>query len=211
MLCGFIKFSSFVTICNFGIFKMERCIAVFASGSGSNAENIIRYFSGSASVRISLVVSNNPDAYVVERAGLLNIPVAIITKEEFSISEIVLCKLREYQIDFIVLAGFLLRIPDYLIQAYPESIINIHPALLPRFGGKGMYGDHVHKAVVESGEKESGITVHYVNEHYDAGAIIRQERCAVVPGDTYEDVARKVHELEYKFYPRIIEEIIIRQ
>ena len=119
-------------------------------------------------------------------------------------------KLRDFHIDFIVLAGFLLQIPKYLIQAYPGAIINIHPALLPRFGGKGMYGDHVHKAVVEAGEKESGITIHYVNEHYDSGAIIHQEKCAVDPADTYEDVARKVHRLEYEFYPRIIEDIVSR-
>ena len=189
---------------------MERRIAVFASGSGSNAENIIRYFSGSKDIKVSLVVSNKRDAYVIERARLLNVPVLIITKEEFSLPENVLGSLREYKIDFIVLAGFLLHVPDYLIQAYPGSIVNIHPALLPRFGGKGMYGDYVHKAVVEAGEKESGITVHYVNEHYDAGAIIRQERCVIASDDTYEDVARKVHELEYRFYPQIIEEVIIR-
>ena len=141
----------------------------------------------------------------------LKVPELIITKKEFSESEYyVLTKLRDFHIDFIVLAGFLLQIPKYLIQAYPGAIINIHPALLPRFGGKGMYGDHVHKAVVEAGEKESGITIHYVNEHYDSGAIIHQEKCAVDPADTYEDVARKVHRLEYEFYPRIIEDIVSR-
>ncbi|WP_455498079.1 phosphoribosylglycinamide formyltransferase [Coprobacter sp.] len=189
---------------------MKKRIVIFASGSGSNAENIIRYFSASEDIEVSLIISNKPDAYVIERARLLKVPVLVITKDEFSSRENVLGKLRKYQIDYIVLAGFLLRVPDYLIQAYPGSIINIHPALLPRFGGKGMYGDYVHKAVVEAGEKESGITVHYVNEHYDSGAIIRQERCEVIPGDTYEDVARKVHELEYKYYPQIIEELIIR-
>ena len=160
---------------------MNTHIAIFASGSGTNAENIIQYFSKSKSIEVSLVVSNRSDAYVLERARLLKVPELIITKKEFSESE-----------------------------AYPGAIINIHPALLPRFGGKGMYGDHVHKAVVEAGEKESGITIHYVNEHYDSGAIIHQEKCAVDPADTYEDVARKVHRLEYEFYPRIIEDIVSR-
>ena len=190
---------------------MNTHIAIFASGSGTNAENIIQYFSKSKSIEVSLVVSNRSDAYVLERARLLKVPELIITKKEFSESEYyVLAKLRDFHIDFIVLAGFLLQIPKYLIQAYPGAIINIHPALLPRFGGKGMYGDHVHKAVVEAGEKESGITIHYVNEHYDSGAIIHQEKCAVDPADTYEDVARKVHRLEYEFYPRIIEDIVSR-
>ena len=153
---------------------MNTHIAIFASGSGTNAENIIQSFSKSKSIEVS-------------RARLLKVPELIITKKEFSESEYyVLTKLRDFHIDFIVLAGFLLQIPKYLIQAYPGAIINIHPALLPRFGGKGMYGDHVHKAVVEAGEKESGITIHYVNEHYDSGAIIHQEKCAVDPADTYD-------------------------
>lgn len=188
----------------------KKHIAIFASGSGSNAENIIRYFSDSKDIEISLVVSNRSSAYVLERARLLKVPAVVILKEYFNKTDYVLTKLREYQIDFIVLAGFLLHVPDYLIQAYPKAIINIHPALLPRFGGKGMYGDHVHKAVIEAGEKESGITIHYVNEHYDAGTIIYQEKCSIDPSDTYEDVAHKVHELEYKFYPRIIEDTVMQ-
>lgn len=188
----------------------KKHIAIFASGSGSNAENIIRYFSDSKDIEISLVVSNRSSAYVLERARLLKVPAVVILKEDFNKTDYVLAKLREYQIDFIVLAGFLLHVPDYLIQAYPKAIINIHPALLPRFGGKGMYGDHVHKAVIEAGEKESGITIHYVNEHYDAGTIIYQEKCSIDPSDTYEDVAHKVHELEYKFYPRIIEDTVMQ-
>ncbi len=187
---------------------MKKRIAILASGSGSNAENIVRYFSGSENIEVALIISNKSNAYVLERARLLKVPALVIPKEEFSDSDLVLAKLRAYQIDFIVLAGFLLHIPDYLIQAYPGAIINIHPALLPRFGGKGMYGDHVHKAVVAAREKESGITVHYVNELYDAGTIIRQEKCRVDPSDTYMDVAHKVHELEYRFYPRIIEDVM---
>ena len=188
---------------------MNTHIAIFASGSGTNAENIIQYFSKSKSIEVSLVVSNRSDAYVLERARLLKVPELIITKKEFSESEYyVLTKLRDFHIDFIVLAGFLLQIPKYLIQAYPGAIINIHPALLPKFGGKGMYGDRVHEAVVAAGEKESGITIHYINEHYDEGNAIFQATCPVLPTDSPDDVAKKVHALEYEHFPQVIEQVL---
>ena len=188
---------------------MNTHIAIFASGSGTNAENIIQYFSKSKSIEVSLVVSNRSDAYVLERARLLKVPELIITKKEFSESEYyVLTKLRDFHIDFIVLAGFLLQIPKYLIQAYPGAIINIHPALLPKYGGKGMYGDRVHEAVVMAGESESGITIHYIDEHYDEGSTVFQAKCPVLPGNTPADVAKKVHALEYEWFPKIIERVV---
>lgn len=182
-------------------------LAVFASGSGSNAENIIRYFEKNDEVQIKLIVSNKSDAYVHQRARDLGVKSVTFTKKEFETS-VVLEFLQDNGIDFIVLAGFLLRIPANMIDAYPDKIVNIHPALLPKYGGKGMYGDNVHKAVVEAGETESGITIHYVNENYDEGNIIYQAKCPVLPQDTYEDVARKVHELEYKYFPEVIGKLL---
>lgn len=187
---------------------MKKNIAIFASGSGSNAENIIRYFQGNDSIQVSLVLSNKSDAYVLERAHRLRVPSNVFPKEEWVAGDEILAILQEYRIDFIVLAGFLLRVPELLLHAYSDKIINIHPALLPKFGGKGMYGDRVHEAVVASGEKESGITIHYINEHYDEGNTIFQATCHVLPGDTPEEVAKKVHALEYKHFPLIIEEVV---
>jgi phosphoribosylglycinamide formyltransferase-1 len=187
---------------------MKTNIAILASGSGSNAENIIHYFEKNNSVKISLVISNKKNAYVLERARRLNIPSAIVPKSGWEMGATVMALLQQYQIDFIVLAGFLLRVPDTLLHAYPDKIINIHPALLPKFGGKGMYGYNVHKAVVAAGEKESGITIHYVNKHYDEGQIIFQAKCEISPGDSPEDVAKKVHALEYDYFPEVIEKII---
>ncbi len=184
-------------------------IAIFASGSGSNAENIVRYFAANPHVCIDIVVSNKVDAFVHERAKKLNIPSVTFTKEDICHTDKVVDFLRDRHIDFIVLAGFLLKIPANLLAQYPNKIINIHPALLPKYGGKGMYGDNVHKAVVDAREKESGITIHYVNENYDEGDVIFQARCAVLPGDTYEDVAKKVHELEYIHFPEVIEKLLI--
>ena len=183
-------------------------IAILASGSGTNAENIIRYFRENQSIDVDLVISNKKDAYVLERAHRLNVATSVFTKQEFEEGDKVLSLLKEHGIDFIVLAGFLLRIPDILLGAYPDKIINIHPALLPKFGGKGMYGDRVHEAVVAAGETESGITIHYINEHYDSGNIIFQAKCPVLLTDAPHDVATKVHTLEYKYFPRIIEEVI---
>ncbi|MDR1524869.1 MAG: phosphoribosylglycinamide formyltransferase [Tannerella sp.] len=185
-------------------------IAVFASGSGSNAENLIRYFNDSAMIRVAVILSNKPDAGVHERAERLGVPSFAFTNVEFNEGALILQKLSEYKTHFIVLAGFLLRISADIIRAYPGRMINIHPSLLPAYGGKGMYGDYVHKAVVAAGETRTGITVHYVNERYDEGAVIFQEDCPVLPLDTADDVAAKVHELEYAYYPRVIEELLSR-
>lgn len=182
-------------------------IAIIASGSGSNAENIALFFQNNPNVEISTIITNKKDAYVLERAKRLGIPSSIFTKSDFEQTDCVIKYLSDHEIDFIVLAGFLLKVPQNLLDAYPNKIVNIHPALLPKFGGKGMYGDHVHKAVVESGEKESGITIHYINENYDEGDIIFQAKCVVEENDTYQDVANKVHQLEYKHYPIILEKI----
>jgi len=181
-------------------------IALLASGSGSNAENIVRYFSGCPEFSFPIIVSNKKDAYVHERAERLNIPSVTISKEGFASGE-VLDLLRAYEIDCIVLAGFLLKVPENLLKAYPNKIINIHPALLPKYGGKGMYGHHVHEAVVQNKETESGITIHYVNEDYDEGEIVFQAKCEVLPTDSAEDVAAKVHELEYKHFPEVIRSV----
>ena len=182
-------------------------IVLFASGSGSNVENIIRYFQNSNELEFPFVISNRPDAFVHERAKQLNIPSYVFKKNDFENGE-VLNFLMSKNIDLIVLAGFLLKIPENLLKAYPDRIINIHPALLPKFGGKGMYGSLVHEAVVAAGEKESGITIHYVNENYDEGQIIFQAKCPVSPADSPDDVAAKVHALEYEHFPRVIGEIV---
>lgn len=183
-------------------------IAIFASGNGTNCENIIRYFSSSKEINISIVVCNNKKAKVIERAKRYNVPVCIISKEELDDEEKFLQILKEHDVSIIVLAGFMLFIPTYLTQAYPKGIINIHPSLLPKYGGKGMYGMHVHEAVRLNHEKESGITIHYVNNEYDKGQIIRQHSVSLSESDTAEDIAQKVHNLEYKYFPETIEEIL---
>ena len=188
---------------------MKKNIAIFASGSGTNAENIIRYFQENDLIRVALVLSNRSDAYVLERAHRLQVPSEVFLKEDWVSGEQILALLHEYHIDFIVLAGFLVRVPERLLHAYPDKIINIHPALLPKFGGKGMYGDRVHEAVVAAGEKESGITIHYINEHYDEGNAIFQATCPVLPTDSPDDVAKKVHALEYEYFPQVIEQVLI--
>ncbi len=183
-------------------------IAIFASGSGSNAENIARYFSGINDIEISLILSNKKEAFVHERAKKLGIPSYTFSKTEFDEADLILETLQQYEIDFIVLAGFLLKVPQPILEAFPNRIINIHPALLPKYGGKGMYGDRVHRAVIDAGEKESGISIHYVNEHYDEGDIIFQATCEVLPGDSPDDIAQKVHQLEYNYFPEVIEKIV---
>lgn len=189
------------------IYRMNK-IAIFASGSGSNAENISAYFRNDKDVEITLIVSNKKDAFVHERAKKLGIESVTFPKNEFETTDNVINLLKNKGIDFIVLAGFLLKVPQNILDAYPHRIVNIHPALLPKFGGRGMYGDNVHKAVVAAGETESGITIHYINENYDEGDIIFQAKCEVLPGDTYEDVAKKVHTLEYTHFPVILENIL---
>lgn len=183
-------------------------IAILASGSGSNAENIANYFKGSDYAEVSFIIANNPDAYVIERAKRLDIEYAVVTKAQFMEADSIIDMLKERDIDFVVLAGFLLLVPAKFIQAYPGRIVNIHPALLPKHGGKGMYGDRVHKAVVESGDTESGITIHLIDEQYDKGTTFFQAKCPVLPTDTPDDVATKVHALEYEHFPHVIEEIL---
>ena len=185
-------------------------IAIFASGSGTNAENITTYFKGNSEVEISLIICNKPEAYVLERARQLGIPTEVIAGAEMKDEAKVMQILRNFGIDFIVLAGYLVRIPSYLIAAYPRAIVNIHPSLLPLHGGKGMYGDRVHEDVLRCGEKESGITVHYVNEELDSGTTIFQAKCPVLPDDTPHTLAARVHELEYAHYPRVIAETIAK-
>lgn len=201
-------FAHFSLFCASKSKVMRKNIAIFASGSGSNAENIIRSFQKSDTIQVSLVLSNKSDAYVLERSRRLGVPCNVFTKEDWIAGDEILAVLQEYRIDLIVLAGFLVRVPDLLLHAYPDKIINIHPALLPKFGGKGMYGDRVHQAVVAAGEQESGITIHYINERYDEGNTIFQATCPVLPDDTAEDVAKKVHALEYEHFPLIIEKLI---
>lgn len=184
-------------------------IALFASGSGTNAENIVKYFSTNPRIRVSMIISNKSNAYVHQRAKSLNIPSFYFPKDKFNNGEEIIELLKEYKIDFIVLAGFLLKIPSSILEKFPNKIINIHPALLPKHGGKGMFGDNVHKKVIEMGDTESGITIHYVNEKYDEGEIIFQKSCIINAHDSFQDVATKVHELEYRHFPSIIEKVIL--
>ena len=182
-------------------------IVIFASGSGSNAENIVNYFENNDVAEVVYILSNKKNAGVLERAQRLNVPSDTFTKEELN-NEVVLQKLQEVKPDLIVLAGFLLKFPKNIIEKYTDKVVNIHPALLPKYGGKGMYGSHVHKAVVANKEKESGITIHYVNEFYDEGNIIFQAKTAVESEDSADDVAQKIHQLEYKHFPVVIEQML---
>lgn len=183
-------------------------IAIFASGSGTNAENIVLYFKNHPGIRVSLILANKPDAYVLERAEKLEIPSFVFSRKDFYDTPLILDLLLNNKIDFIVLAGFLWFVPEYLIKAFPKKIVNIHPALLPKHGGKGMYGDKVHQAVIAEGDSETGITIHFVNDHYDEGEIIFQDSFPVLPDDTPETIAHKVHQLEYLHFPRVIEKVI---
>ena len=182
-------------------------IAIFASGSGTNAENIMGYFADNELIKIDSLWSNNPNAFALKRAETRGIETFVFNREELNSQEVLLEKLKKRKIDLIVLAGFLWLIPDYLVENF--TIINIHPALLPKYGGKGMYGMNVHKAVVNNKETETGITIHYVNEKYDEGQIIFQAKCEVSENDTPEDVAEKVHNLEYEYFPGVIEEVLV--
>lgn len=183
-------------------------LAVFASGAGSNAEKLIRYFKTADVAQVTLVVCNKPDAGVVTVAEKEGVPVLLIEKEKFFRGDAYLPFLQKEGIGFLALAGFLWKVPTALIEAYPKRIVNLHPALLPRFGGKGMYGQYVHEAVLNAGEVETGITVHYVDEHYDNGNIIFQTACPVLPTDGPADVARRIHALEHLHYPRVVDEAI---
>lgn len=183
-------------------------IAIFVSGSGSNCENIIRYFQTNGQVNIALVVSNRADAYALTRAKNLNVPSVVLPKADFNNEEKVLKLMADHRIDFIVLAGFLLMIPDWLIAAYQRRMINLHPALLPKFGGIGMYGHHVHEAVHKANETETGMTVHWVSNVCDGGEIIAQFRTPITPDDTPDDIADKEHILEMEHFPQVIEAVL---
>ncbi|HKB43945.1 MAG TPA: phosphoribosylglycinamide formyltransferase [Chitinophagaceae bacterium] len=196
-------------------------IAIFASGTGSNAQKIIEYFASPPTlllpergvsdipiIEVSLIVSNNSNAGVLRIAEKYNIPTLVIEKEKFFRGNAYVDELKEKQIDFIVLAGFMWKIPDGLIKAYPNRIINIHPALLPKYGGKGLYGNYVHETVLANKEKESGISIHYVDEIYDHGKIIFQAKCAVMKNDTADSLAQRIHALEHEHYPKVIEEVV---
>jgi phosphoribosylglycinamide formyltransferase-1 len=187
-----------------------RNIAIFASGSGTNTENIIKYFSTSKTARVSLVLSNKREAYVLKRAATLNVRSVFFDHKELYMKDKVLRYLSMYKIDFVVLAGFLWLIPENILDLYDKRIVNIHPALLPGHGGKGMYGERVHEAVLANHEKESGITIHYVNKKYDEGDIIFQARCKVDGKDTPNTLAAKVHSLEYEYFPKVIEELVAK-
>jgi phosphoribosylglycinamide formyltransferase-1 len=186
-------------------------IALFASGSGTNVENIVLYFKKHPSIEVSLILSNKKDAYVLERAKRLNIPSVVFNQHQFNETAEIVDRLKADKIDLVVLAGFLWLIPPSLIEAFPNKIINIHPALLPKYGGKGMYGSKVHEAVVSNHEKESGITIHYVNGEYDKGNIIFQTEIVVLPTDTPDNVAHKVHDLEYENFPKVIEQLLMEK
>ena len=182
-------------------------LAVFVSGGGTNLENILNYFSADEQVEVSMVVSNKADAYALQRAKNHDIPNAVISRKQFAEDEAtVMAAVKDC--DFIILAGFLVKVPDYLIDAYPKRIINIHPALLPKYGGKGMYGHHIHEAVKAAGEKETGITIHFVNNELDAGEHIAQFKVTLSDEDTADTIAAKIHELEQAHFPKVIESVI---
>jgi len=183
-------------------------IVVFASGSGTNAENIIRFFESSNIARVTCVISNRADAYVLTRAKNLNINAKAFNKDAFYSTDEVLNYITKLNPDLIVLAGFMLLVPSNIVSAFPNRIINIHPALLPKYGGKGMYGDRVHNAVIENKEQESGITIHYVNEKYDEGNIIFQKSCPIFSDDDAESLAKRIHQLEYECFPKVIQSVL---
>jgi phosphoribosylglycinamide formyltransferase-1 len=191
--------------------RMKRNIAIFVSGSGTNCENLIRYFQGSNDINCELVISNKSDAYALVRAQNLGVATAVVAKAQLNDEAFMMPLMKEHQIDFIVLAGFLPLIPNFLIKAFPRRIVNLHPALLPKFGGKGMWGHHVHEAVKAAGETETGMTVHYVTPVCDSGEIIAQYRVALSPDDTVDDIANKEHKLEMKYFPEVVEKVIRAQ
>ncbi len=186
-------------------------LAIFASGGGSNARKIIEHFEKLADPRlkVAVVVSNKANAGVLDIAREHGIPTLLLTREKFYETEDWLADLRRFGVEYIALAGFLWLVPPYLVRAFPRKMVNIHPALLPKFGGKGMYGHHVHEAVQAAGERESGMTIHFVTEHYDEGDALFQARCPVAPSDSAEDIARNVLALEHRYYPKVLEQLIL--
>lgn len=187
---------------------LKKRIAIFASGSGSNAQKIMEHFKKHNDAEVAIVLTNNPEAYVLQRADNFEVPSHIFTRQEFYQTDSVIQLLKNLQVDIIVLAGFLWLIPQNLLKAYPNKIINLHPALLPKYGGKGMYGDRVHQAILQAGDTESGITIHFVNEHFDEGEIIHQSRFHIEKGDDLEMVKFKGQQLEHVHYPKIIEQLL---
>jgi len=187
---------------------MQKKLAIFASGSGSNAENICNYFANSSDIEVVLMCTNKRDAYIVKRAEKLDIPVVFISESELNNFDVLHKKLQNAKVDIIILAGFLLKLPAIMIEYYPNRILNIHPSLLPKYGGKGMYGNKVHKAVLENKETESGISIHFVNQNYDEGEIVLQEKCVISEDETLETLTEKIHQLEHNYFPIAIEKTL---
>jgi phosphoribosylglycinamide formyltransferase 1 len=186
-------------------------IAIFASGNGTNAENICKYFHKSDSIEVSLLCTNKKEAFVLNRVSPYKTPTFLFSKSEMNTTDVLENKLSELSIDLIVLAGFLLKIPEKFIKNYENKIINVHPSLLPKYGGRGMYGENIHKAVLKNNETETGVSFHYVNSNYDEGGIIHQERCGIEEGETLESLSDKIYSLEQRFFPKIIEKVIKKQ
>ena len=185
-------------------------LAIFGSGNGGNAENICNYFIGSNKVKVVFICTNNKNAFIVKRAEKINIPVVYTTKDDLCNFSRLKKELSDYKVDYIILAGFLLKIPFEMVNSYPKKIINIHPSLLPKYGGKGMYGHNVHRAVLENKETESGITIHFVNKNYDEGEVILQKKCDVSIHETIEGLEKKIHNLEFEYFPKTIETILLQ-
>ncbi|TPE44989.1 phosphoribosylglycinamide formyltransferase [Pontibacter mangrovi] len=191
--------------------KNKKNIVIFASGSGSNAQRLLEHFEHHPQIRVAALFSNNPKAYALKRAETFHVPAFLFSRDEFYNTDKVLEQVQAFKPDLIVLAGFLWLVPNNLLRAFPNRIINIHPALLPRYGGKGMHGINVHTAVIQAREPESGITIHYINEEYDKGEFILQERCPVQPADTPEELAARVLQLEHKHLPEVVEKLLLEQ
>ena len=187
---------------------MLKKLAIFASGSGSNAENICNYFAESSDIKVVLICTNREDAFIVKRANKLNIPVYIFSKSELNNFVDLHKKLQNIEVDVIILAGFLLKLPAIMVDSYPNRIINIHPSLLPKYGGKGMYGSNIHRAVIKNKELESGISIHFVNQNYDEGKIILQKKCSISANESVETLMHKIHKLEHNYFPVAIEKTI---
>ncbi|MBQ1885275.1 MAG: phosphoribosylglycinamide formyltransferase [Bacteroidales bacterium] len=185
-------------------------VTIFASGSGSNAENIFNYFKDSKLVRVGLLITDNPKAFVIERCRRHSVPCLVLSKRLIDDTDFMLGVLRDFRTNFVVLAGYIKLVPDYIVAAFDQRIVNIHPSLLPKHGGKGMYGSRVHQSVLDSGDKESGITIHFIDNDYDRGSVIFQAKCPVLPDDTADTLAQRVHALEYEHYPKVIEDTIIK-